>query len=170
MLGHATLHFVQALLDLASSLPRRSVAPGETLLAEGSVSGNLFVLLEGRLQIEKHGVAVAAVTEPGVCVGEVSLLLGIPATADVVAVEPSTVAVIDDGARVVAEQPAVALELARMLAARLQRMTTYLVDLQEQYADHAGGLGMVDTVLGSLLHHAGTRSELRSERDPEPEY
>lgn len=161
---------MQALLDLSRDLPRRTLMPGETLLAEGSLSGKLFVLLDGRLQVEKDGVAVAAVTEPGVCVGEVSVLLGIPATADVVAIEASTVAVVDDAARVVGEQPVVALELARMLAGRVQRMTTYLVDLQHQYANHEGGLGMIDAVLGSLVHHAGTRSELRSERDPDPEY
>ena len=49
-------------------------------------------------------------------------------------------------------------------------MTTYLADLQHQYADHEGGLGMVGAVLGSLMHKPATRSELRSERDPEPEY
>ena len=161
---------VNAMLDLTRNLPRRTVAAGGRVLAKGAVSDDLLVLLDGRLQIEKDGIAVATVSEPGLCVGEMSVLLGIPVTADVVATESTTVAVIDDAARLVAEQPGVALELARMLAARVQRMTTYLVDLQHQYADHEGGLGMVDTVLGSLLHHAGSRSELRSERDPEPEY
>ena len=60
--------------------------------------------------------------------------------------------------------------LARLLAARMQRMTTYLADLQNQYADHGDGLGMVDAVLGSLMHKPGARSELASERDPYPEY
>jgi hypothetical protein len=49
-------------------------------------------------------------------------------------------------------------------------MTTYLADLKKQYADHEGGLGMVDVVLGSLMRGPGERSELRSERDPDPEY
>jgi hypothetical protein len=57
-----------------------------------------------------------------------------------------------------------------MLATRVQHMTTYLADLQQQYADHEGGLGMVDTVLGALMHRTGARSELGSERDPDPEY
>jgi hypothetical protein len=51
----------------------------------------------------------------------------------------------------------------------LQVMTTYLVDLREQYADHEGGLGMVDVVLESLMRGGGTRSQLGSERDPDPE-
>ena len=62
------------------------------------------------------------------------------------------------------------LSLARLLAARLHTMTTYLVDIKQQYADHEGGLGMVDVVLGTLMRGSGTPRELRSERDPEPEY
>ncbi len=49
-------------------------------------------------------------------------------------------------------------------------MTTYLADLRHQYADHEGGLGMVDAVLGSLMHRSETQSELGSDRDPHPEY
>ena len=49
-------------------------------------------------------------------------------------------------------------------------MTGYLADIKNQYADHEGGLGMVDAVLGSLMRGSGTRSELGSERDPDPEY
>ena len=110
------------------------------------------------------------ISDPGVCVGELSLLLDVPATADVVAAEPATVAVIDDARALLASHPDLALAVARLLAARLQRMTTYLADLQQQYADHEGGLGMIDVVLGSLMHKPSARSELASERDPYPEY
>ena len=161
---------VDVLLELAEGLPQRSVAPGEVLLTEGDTGGSLFVLLDGTLRIEKDGVPITEVGERGACVGELALLLDIPATADVVASEPSTVAVVADAHRMLAEHPDLALALARLLAARVQRMTTYLADLQHQYADHDGGLGMVDVVLGSLMHKPGTRSELGSERDPHPEY
>ena len=161
---------MQALLDLADGLPRRTLSPGEGLITEGDAGGTLYILLDGGLRVEKRGTPVTAITEPGVCVGEVSLLLDVPATADVVAAEPSTVAVVADGRRALREHPDLGRTLAELLALRVQRMTTYLADLQRQYADHEGGLGMVDTVLGSLMHHAGTRSQLGSERDPEPEY
>jgi CRP-like cAMP-binding protein len=158
-------------LALAEGLPRRQLVGGETLLAEGTRSGRLFVLLDGVLRIEKSGVPITSISERGACVGEVSLLLGIPATADVVASEPVTVAVVDDAAHVLASDASASLDLARLLATRVQQMTTYLADIQRQYADHEGGLGMVGTVLGSLMHRPShARSELRSERDPEPEY
>jgi len=158
------------LLDLAARLPQRAVAAGEVLITEGDASGQLFVLLDGALRVEKGGVAIATIAEPGGCVGEVSLLLGVRATADVVASAPSTVAAIDDAENELAANPDLVLAVARMLASRVQGMTTYLVDLQHQYADHDGGLGMVGTVLGTLLHKSSTRSELGSERDPHPEY
>ena len=97
-------------------------------------------------------------TEPGACVGEMSLLLGVPATADVVASERSVVAVIDDAQAMLETEPRLPLALARLLAARLHVMTTYLADIKQQYADHEGGLGMVDVVLGSLMRSSGSRA------------
>ncbi len=35
---------------------------------------------------------------------------------------------------------------------RLQCVTGYLADLKRQYAEHGDHLGMVDEVLGTLLH------------------
>lgn len=158
------------LLDFAQNGPRRAVAPGEVLVREGTRPESLFVLLHGSLEVRKGAQVVAMLSEPGACVGELSLLLDVPATADVVGGEPSTVAILEDPDRLLAEDPTVALALARTLATRVQNMTTYLADLQHQYADHEGGLGMVGSVLGTLMHRPGVRSELGSARDPDPEY
>jgi hypothetical protein len=98
-----------------------------------------------------------------------SLLLGSNATADVVASERSVVAVIENAASMI-EETGLAVVLARLLASRLHVMTGYLADIKIQYADHEGGLGMVDVVLDSLMRSSGTRSRLGSERDPDPEY
>jgi CRP/FNR family transcriptional regulator, cyclic AMP receptor protein len=161
---------VQELLELARGLPRRTLDPGEALIVDGEPVHALFVLLEGSLRIEKDGVPVAVVSDPGVCVGEMSLLLGIFATASVIAGESTSVAVIENAPAMLQDDSGLSLVLARLLATRLQVMTTYLADIKVQYADHEGGLGMVDVVLGSLLRGPGARSELGSERDPDPEY
>ena len=161
---------MQDLLALAQDAERRTFAPGEVLLADGAPVPTLYVLLEGGLRVEKAGVAITTVTEPGACVGEMSLLLGVPATADVVAQDESVVAVIDDAAARLDSDPHVARALAQLLARRLHAMTTYLADLKQQYADHDGGLGMVDVVLESLMRSSGSRTQLGSERDPDPEY
>jgi CRP/FNR family transcriptional regulator, cyclic AMP receptor protein len=161
---------VEELLSIARGHPQRSVSAGEVLIADGDSVDALYVLLEGALRVEKGGMTVATVTEAGTCVGEMSLLLGISATADVVASEPSVLAVIEDASAMLEGESGLPVALARLLATRLHVMTGYLADIKNQYADHEGGLGMVDVVLGSLMRGSGARSELGSERDPEPEY
>jgi CRP/FNR family cyclic AMP-dependent transcriptional regulator len=161
---------METLLAYADGLARRHLTAGERLVSEGMPPGHLYVLLDGALRVEKAGIPVAVIADPGACVGEVSLLLGTHATADVVAVEAAVVAVVEDAGNAVASDPELTLALARLLAARLQHMTTYLADLQRQYVDHEGGLGMVDVVLASLMHAPRERTELASERDPDPEY
>jgi CRP-like cAMP-binding protein len=161
---------MEELLAIARGHAQRTVAAGEVLIADGEPVAVLYVLLDGALRIEKGGTLIAVVTEAGTCVGEMSLLLGIPATADVTATEPCVVAVIDDAARMLEGEAGLPVALARLLATRLHVMTGYLADIKTQYADHEGGLGMVDVVLDSLMRSSGARSELGSERDPEPEY
>jgi hypothetical protein len=77
--------------------------------------------------------------------------------------------VLDHASDVLNERSDVTLAIARLLAARLQVMTSYLADLKQQYADHEGGLGMIDTVLGSLMQGSGSTT-LGSDRDPDPEF
>lgn len=160
---------MEELLTLATGFPRRSLAAGEVLIVDGEPVDALYVLLAGGLRIDKDGVAVATVTEPGACVGEISLLLGISATAGVSASEDSTLAVIEGAQAMLEGQTDLSLALARLLARRLQVMTSYLADLKQQYSDHEGGLGMIDVVLGSLMRGPSS-SQLGSERDPNPEY
>ena len=61
---------MEELLTLAHGFPQRSVAAGAALLTDGESVGTLYVLLEGALRVEKAGQLIAAVTEPGACVGE----------------------------------------------------------------------------------------------------
>ena len=161
---------MEELLTLAHGLPQRSVASGDTVIADGQPVGSLFVLLEGALRVEKGGQLITTVTEPGACVGEMSLLLGVGATADVIASVPSVIAVVANAPALLEGDTGLSLALARLLAGKLQVMTTYLADIKRQYADHEGGLGMVDVVLGSLMRGSGTGSVLGSARDPDPEY
>ena len=109
--------------SLAEGHPRRTLATGDVLLVDAP-AGALFVLLDGALRIEKGGAPIAIVADRGACVGEMSLLLGVPATADVVADRPSVVAVIEDAERLIEHDRELALALARLLASRLQMMTS----------------------------------------------
>ena len=130
----------------------------------------LFVLAEGRLLVERDGQPIATVDQPGAVLGEISMLLGVPATATVRAVGSASVHVVDaDDTSLLASAEAMG-DVARLLAARLQTMVTYLADVKQQYADASGHLGMVDDVLGQLTFGTAADVEPGSERDPDPYY
>ena len=155
-------------LDLTEGLPERRLAPGDALFREGDSEHTVVaVLVEGRLMASIGGSPLPDMTVPGTFVGEVGALLGIPRTADVVAAEPATVRIIGDPHMFFASHPSVALELARQLAGRLHRLTSYLGDLRSQYADAEGHLGMVDAVLGRIASRTPVDIDGGSDRAPD---
>jgi CRP-like cAMP-binding protein len=66
-----------------ATLPLVTYQAGETVLSTDSTTGRLLFLKEGAVTVEKEGVQIARVTEPGAVFGELSVLLGQPHTADV---------------------------------------------------------------------------------------
>ena len=157
-------------LKLCAGFPRRELAAGERILAEGTASGALFVLVSGALEVRKGPVRVTLVDEPGAFLGEISVLLGTTPTADVVAVRPTTVLVLSDPAAVIHANPALALAIARLLARRLQAVTTYLADIKRQYGGAGGHLGVMDKVLVEITRMRPRSLEPGSERKDVPDY
>src|SRR5262249_4012949 len=70
-----------------ATLPLATYSTGETVLSAASTTGRLLILKEGKVPVEKEGVEIARVTEPGAVFGELSVLLDQPHTADVRALE-----------------------------------------------------------------------------------
>ena len=62
------------------------------------------------------------------------------------------------------------LLLATTLARRLYRVTSYLGDLQTQFADERGSLGLVPEVLGDLLTDPVDDVDAGSERETDSPY
>lgn len=158
------------ILELASGSPVESFADGHRLLREGHRSAVLYVLIEGTLEVRRRGRAVIRMSEPGAVVGELGLLLDVPATADVVAVGPTTVHRLDDPEACFAASPRFARHLATTLARRLHQVSTYLADLQDQFADRDDTLGLVPVVLEDLLGADRADPEPGSERERESPY
>ena len=84
------------------------------------------------------------------------------------AVTAAVVHVVDEPGGYFAANPELVLPIARLLARRLQNVTSYLVDLKRQYRDREDHLGMVDEVLESLAHEQGTGFIPASELPVEP--
>ena len=159
---------MRAMLDYCDGATRREVAAGTLVLHEGSKTGHLFVLLEGRLEVVKGDSIVAVVSEPGAMFGEMSVLLDQPHTATVRAASDSVVCEFDDAAAFLRDQPAVALLIARLLAQRLNVATTYLADLMHQYGDHGSHLSMVGELLQSMINQQPTEVSPGSDRQSDP--
>jgi CRP/FNR family cyclic AMP-dependent transcriptional regulator len=157
-------------LRLASAAPERHVAAGEAIIEFGEADPALFVLVSGGLEVRRDGAVLARLFEPGAIVGELSLLLGTPASADVIAVEPSVVHRLDDAEQLFRDVPEFGRHLAVTLAGRLHRVTTFLGDLQEQFADRPGTLGLVPTVLTGLLSQDHRDVDLGSDRETDSPY
>lgn len=157
-------------LALASSRPIVEVADGDALIRAGQPDPALYVLVSGALEVRSGDAPIARLPEPGTIVGEIGLLLGVPATADVVAVGATRVHRLDDAAELFASNPEFGRHLAVMLASRLRRVTTYLVDLQEQFADRSGSLGVVPEVLQDLLGSDRPPADVGSDREPDSPY
>ena len=160
-------------LSLCSAMPRLQVAAGSRLIEEGRAMGRLYVLEDGAFDVVRGGVRVVAVTEPGAVVGEISALLGTAPTADVIATQDSTVFVLDDAQAAAQRDPQLTYAIAQLLARRLQAVTSYLVDIKQQYAGTDTHLALMDQVLGQLMatHPGGTAAlPAGSERSDVPDY
>lgn len=143
-----------------------SASAGEPVVRQGEPGGRLLVLISGTVVVSRDEVAVARTDRPGAVFGEMAVALGRPATATVTCETDAVFAVADDAEEFLAAHPEAAMDIVRMMAARLDAMTQYLVDVKNQYADRGDHLGMVDTVLDALSHHQATPARPGSARDP----
>jgi CRP/FNR family cyclic AMP-dependent transcriptional regulator len=107
-------------------LKREFYAPGMTLMEQGGRSGRLFVLKEGEVEVERDGAFITSVRQPGSIFGEMSLLLERPHSASVRAVSAVEVLVIDNAIAVLEAHPTWTLQIARLLAERVNATTAML--------------------------------------------
>ena len=147
-----------AIRERFAALPLEAHEAGATVLAADSTTGRLLVLEEGLVEVVKDGVRLAELGEPGTMFGELALLLGRPHTCDVLALERSTFRVAD-AAGLLRDDPALALQLAALLARRLDLANHALVEVRQQLE-----AGQPRSVISRALGRLG---ELLRYDDPE---
>jgi CRP/FNR family cyclic AMP-dependent transcriptional regulator len=157
---------MQDLLALCADVPLRSWQPGEILIEFGRVVSVVYVLASGSVTVERDGVVFSRIDAPGAIFGEMSVVLGTPATATARAASTVVCHVIEDPEVFLTERPGAALAVLRLTASRLDAMTKYLVDVERQLAEEEGHLGMLGHIADSLRHHQPT-ARPGSARDPE---
>lgn len=120
---------MSAILKFCQGIPVRTVEPGAILFAEGKHDRTLCVLVDGEVEILKDDFQVNMVSEPGAVFGEMSILLNSPHTATVRARTPCRIHMIEDGDAFLRENRDMAYDLLKIVAGRLQGVTTHLTNL-----------------------------------------
>jgi len=131
-----------------AALPLASYGAGETVIRQGTRSGQLLILKSGAVSILKGETEFATVAEAGAIFGELSTLLDQPHTADVRAIEDSQFHVAD-AAALLAQDPVAVLYVATVLARRVDYANQALLELRRELA--AGEPpGLIDHTIGRI--------------------
>ncbi len=148
---------MSGILELVRNHREQRFEAGARIIEQGSPSGAMLVLIEGAVEVLRDETRVAKANQPGVVFGEMSVLLGTPHTATVRALEPSRFAVVENPREFLENSAQASLYIAELLAHRLDALNKYLIDVKQQYEGH-DHLGMVDSVLETLMHRHRPRS------------
>ena len=140
---------MESLLTLAASHPTRTFAAGEILIGQGYQGGDLYILEQGQLAVERDGVRIATIATPGSLIGEMSVVLGTANSATVHAEKPTTVRVIRDARQYLKTDPELTFRIAWLMANRLDATSAYLVQLTKDHAGRPEG-GLLGRILSSL--------------------
>lgn len=147
-------------VDMVANYTNVTLKAGDVLIAQGLEGGDLFILVEGTLRVERDGVRIASISNRGALIGEMSVVLGTPSTATVSAETASTVRVIRNAREYLQTDPALTFQLASLIAQRLDSTSAYLVKLVKDHADKPEG-GLLSRILAAL-HTTGDSDDLVS--------
>jgi CRP/FNR family transcriptional regulator, cyclic AMP receptor protein len=114
-------------LEKVAGFPLRAFERGDIVLSEGSETHRLLFLNRGAVDVVKDEVQLTRVSEPGAVFGDMSVLLGLPHTADVLAIEPSSFYIVDHAEGLLRQEPLLALYVATVLARRLDEVNRHLI-------------------------------------------
>lgn len=107
----------------AGARERRDVAVGDNVFAEGDAGRQMFGLISGKVALRK-GDSTVKVLGPGDTFGELAIVSEAPRSLTAVALEPTTVAVIEERTFLflVHETPMFAMQVMRSMAERIREL------------------------------------------------
>jgi ATP-binding cassette subfamily B protein len=85
----------EVLMKLAQKMERQEVSGGSPIMFEGEEGDRFYVVLRGLLAVSSDGLGPRRMLRPGDYFGEVALAMGMPRTASVTALTPTTLASCD---------------------------------------------------------------------------
>jgi len=117
--------------------PAKIFSPGQLLITEGGPPGALFVLESGEVEVLRHGIVIATISDTGAIIGEMSVLLDAPHSASVRAKTTVMAHVVENAAQALRKNPDLTYKVAQILARRLGATTAFLVDSREKLENTA---------------------------------
>ncbi len=155
-----------SVLDYCNELPSITLNEGDVLLREGHKSNKFYILIDGECEVLRGDFRINKVSEPGSIFGEMSILLNIPHMATVKCSGKAKFYVVDNALDFLQSNTEITFHLAKGLAKRLNGVTSYLMDIKNQFQGSDDHYSMVDEVLESLVYsHDDEDIELGSERE-----
>ncbi|MGE4250100.1 MAG: cyclic nucleotide-binding domain-containing protein [Parvibaculaceae bacterium] len=144
-----------------ASLPVSTFEPGQTVLAAGSATGQLFILRQGVVEVVRDDLQIAKVSDPGAVFGELAVILDKPHTADVRAVERSEFHVVK-ASSLFAENVAALAYVAATLARRLDAANEAIVEIKRDLdsSKRPGAIARALDKLEELLVPTGANAPL----------
>ena len=125
-----------ALVSLLEKCPVRQLSAGEVLLAEGQINHHLYIVLSGELAVglrSSSGHSMLTI-QAGECLGELSIIDGMPASAGVRANSDAELLVVSDELfwERVTLMPRLARNMLKVLTERVRRQNELTLDAMEQ--------------------------------------
>jgi CRP-like cAMP-binding protein len=158
-MGMASIPDIAAFDKSLPSLAAATFEAGQTVLAAGSTTGQLFILRRGVVEVVRDGVQIARVSEPGAVFGELAVILDKPHTADVRALERSEFHVARASSLLTGDMAAL-LYVCAILARRLDAADEVIVEIKRELetSKRPGVIAMAVRKLEKLLSSAGVRN------------
>lgn len=144
-----------------AALPVSTIEAGQTVLAAGSTTGQLFILRRGVVEIVRDGQRITTVSEPGAVFGELAIILDKPHTADVRTVENCEFHVAK-ASTLLTENVAALLYVSAILARRLDNANEVLVGIKRdlEAENRPGMISKALDKLEKLLSPTGANAEV----------
>ncbi|MCJ8328627.1 MAG: cyclic nucleotide-binding domain-containing protein [Lentisphaeria bacterium] len=138
-------------------LEEKNYCAGDTILAEGQTSDNVYVLKSGTLKISRAGIEICKTDKTNTMFGEMSVLLSSELTATVSADTAATVYIISDLKAYLQGNSDAALQISTTLAERLQAMNDHFVEIKNELGSAEGsGGGALQNIIRSMDMFWGT--------------
>lgn len=160
---------VARVVDLAEALEPATFRAGEVIFRQGEVADALYLVDDGQVEVSRGGETVA-VLGPGSFVGEMGLLLDEVRSADLTALTDVDVSMLSKRAvdDLLADHPAIALDLSRHLSSRLAATTSRFTPAASAAVTALWGTDRLDSFAAELEAVIGSRPRVVPAGDPLP--